>query len=397
MSDIFVARQPIFDDQLSAIGYELLFRAGEDDDTARFEDGDMATRNVVSAFAEIGIENLVGGRTAFINVSPDFLLADNTLPLPPDRVVVELLEGTTGTPELIETVHALRSKEYRVALDDFVPRPELEPLLSLADYVKVDALQHEPAALEEIVTMLAPHTARLVAEKVETHEMLEVCRELGFHHFQGHFLEQPKTIKTKVMPVNNAVRLQLLAKLADPEADFKELEVSISRDVGLSYKLLRYINSAYFGLRRRIDSIREATVMLGMMNIKKWATVMVLAGEDKPPELIVTALIRARMAELVAGEAGVRETDAYYTAGLFSVVDALMDMPMKNVLSALPFSDDMSDALLYKRGPMGDVLKAVVAHERGDRAWLNGAPTDLTVPYLKAVVLADEVGQALAA
>ena len=166
---------------------------------------------------------------------------------------------------------------------------------------------------------------------------------------------------------------------------------------GLSYKLLRYINSAYFGLSRKIGSIHEAIVLLGMLTVKKWASLMVMLGvEDKPHELIVTALIRARMCELIAEDTGQRATDTYYTTGLFSVVDALMDMPMQNVLKALPFSDDVSQALIYRRGEMGDVLKAVIAHERGERSTLNGSNTDLTVPYLKAVVLADEVGQALA-
>ena len=203
-----------------------------------------------------------------------------------------------------------------------------------------------------------------MAEKVETHEELEFCKSLGFHYYQGHFLCQPKLVTKRTVPTNRMAKLSLLAELNNPNADFDDLERIISRDVGLSYRFLRYINSAFFSLPHKVGSIRQALVLLGIGAVKKWATLLAMADiDDKPDELIVTALIRAKMCELVAATRPTREREEYFTVGLFSVVDALLDSPMDVVLSSLPLSDEAKEALQHHLGQKGFVLKAVLGYE----------------------------------
>jgi EAL and modified HD-GYP domain-containing signal transduction protein len=397
---MLVARQPIFDRQLRVASYELLFR-DDGADRAVIDDEDAATSQVLlGAFTEIGLKELVGERQAYLNVSSRFVIEGYALPLPKGQIVLELLERAAVTGELLDAIGGLRRDGYTIALDDFVLTEDTRSLLDLADVVKVDVLATPRTDLPEVLRCLRPSGAQLLAEKVETHEDFEFCHELGFDLFQGYFLCKPKIVRGRGISANRLSTLRLVGRLNEPWVEVGELEDLIAHDVGLSYRLLRYINSAFFGLRREITSVRQAVVLLGLDNIRRWATLLALASvEDKPVELLVTALTRARLCELLAP--GFRaDPGSLFTIGLFSVVDAIMDTPMGEVLESLPFAEDVRAALLRLEGPMGEALACALACERGDvvaaRAGAGGGVM-LGELYLEAAAWASQAADGLTA
>jgi EAL and modified HD-GYP domain-containing signal transduction protein len=332
-------------------------------------DNDEATSTVVvNAFTELGLDTVVGDRRAWVNVSREFVVSAMTYALPKERVVLELLEDQGADDELLAQLDLLRREGYTVALDDFTWAPEREPLLAHVDIVKVEVLGRDPEAVAEDVERLRPYGVTLLAEKLETREDYERCAALGFELFQGYFFCKPETLSARGVAPNRLSMLQLVAALQDPTVEFDQLETLIGRDVALSYRLLRYINSAFFGLRRECESIGRALTLLGLENVKRWSTLTNFAGiDDKPREVIVTGLTRARFCELAGprhfGEA---EPAQLFTLGLFSVIDAMMDAPMDEVLAKMPFPAEMNDALVSRSGPKGELLEAALRCERGD-------------------------------
>ena len=257
---------------------------------------------------------------------------------------------------------------FTIALDDFVWSPDSEALLEFARIVKVDVLAHSADELPELVRRLREGRPRLrlLAEKVETREDFDRCRELGFHSFQGYFFARPSRPRGRRLPSLHLSALSAMTELNKTE-DFDELHRIITRDAGLSIRLLRYANSAYLYLPRRVGSVHEGLVMLGAITVRRFALMVALAGaRDVPNELLVTALIRARMCQQLSGAGEGPEGDSYFTVGLFSVADALADAPMATVLEELPFRADIAQALLSGDGPLGEMLSSVMAYERGD-------------------------------
>lgn len=298
-------------------------------------------------------------------------------------------------------MRGLRRDGYRIALNGFVLSDATRALLRVADVVKIDIPATPRATLAVLASALAGLDVALLADGVQTHEDFEFCHELGFDLFQGYFFCKPKVAKGRGIPVNRLTTLRLVSSMNAPSVDMEHLEALITRDVGLSYRLLRYINSAFFGLRREVTSVRQALVMLGLDNIRRWATLLALAGvSDKPHELLVTALMRARFAELLGSTFGEPDEEALFTVGLFSVVDAIMDAPMEDVLGSLPFSEDVVRALLDHEGRMGEALHCVLACERGDiDAARSGPAADahLGSLYLTAAGWATAAGEGLTA
>jgi EAL and modified HD-GYP domain-containing signal transduction protein len=376
---VFIARQPIFDVGLDVVGYELLFR-GANQNAAIISDHHEATSTVViNTFTEMGLGSVVGDRRAWINVSRDFLLGGLARILPRSQVVLELLEDQAIDDTLLDALEDHRARGYTIALDDFAGSEAIAPALDHADIVKLDVLARERAALHEDVARLAERGIKLVAEKVETREDHEYCLGLGFELFQGYFFCKPERMEARSVAPNRLSVLQLVAALQDPRIEIAQLESLVSRDVALSYRLLRYINSAFFGLRREVDSIGRALMLLGIENVKRWATLSIFASVDeKPRELIETALVRARFCEL----AGEGNRDQLFTLGLFSVVDALMDAPMENVIDSMPFPEEMAAALVTHEGPKGELLETALRYERGDFVPRAG---ELGAAYLEAI------------
>ena len=370
MERVFLSRQPIYRSDMSVLGYELLFRDNEED-RASFTDGARATTQViVNTMMEIGMDEMVGRRLAFINFERTLLLGTCCESLPHERSILEILETVEPDQALIKRLHQLRAKGYRIALDDFVCAAPFSPLLDVADYVKVDLLATDWKEIEETVSRLRKYPVELIAEKVETREQFQRCKELGFDYFQGYFFCRPQNMSSRKLPVNRLAAVQLLTKLNDPDIKIPELEMAIGQNVSLSYKLLRYINSALCGLDRQVESIRHATVLLGLEKIRIWASLIVFSGfEDTPREVIVTGAVRARMSELLAADLRLPRPERYFLVGLFSVLDAILDRPLENALSSLSLSNDVAEALLHHKGELGAVLSCVKAFERHD--WTN--------------------------
>ena len=399
MQDIFIGRQPIFDRNLEVFAYELLFRSGIENRAGEF-DGDQATSQViVNAFIEIGLDHIVGTQLAFINLTRSFVTSSAPLPFPKERVVLEVLENIHPDAEVIAGVRSLVAQGYNVALDDFVFNENLRPLIEVANIVKIDLMSVSRDELKEHVDILRQYPAKLLAEKIETQDDFEYCKALGFDYFQGYFLSRPNVVQSQQLPPNRIAVLQLLSKLQNPDTDAAEIEQLISQDIALSYKMLRYINSAFFALPRKIDSIRQAVVYLGARAIKGWVTLLVVAGlGNKPAELVTQAMQRAKMCELLAQTAKRPHTESYFTVGLFSLLEALMDTPLDKILESLPFSEDIRNALLRQEGPYGEALACVIAYEKGDfnRAWFDRlAPSQMTDAYLASARWADQSASAL--
>jgi len=400
MSDIYIGRQPIYDRKLDVYAYELLFRAASDN-SAKFTDGDKATSDViVNTFLEIGLDNIVGNRLAFINLTRAFFVGEHTISLPRDRVVLELLEDIEADEEVINSVKRLSEQGYSIALDDFIYHESLQPLVQLADIVKIDIMSMSRDEIREHVQALRQHPLRLLAEKVETQEEHDYCMELGFDYFQGYFFAQPKVIRGQRLPNNRLAILKLLSRLQDPEITSKHLEELIAQDVAFSYRILRYVNSAAYAPPRKIESIHQAVVRLGLQTIKSWTALLAMSQVDnKPTELVVTAMIRGKMAEEMARALGADQQDSFFTVGLFSALDALMDNSMEEILTQLPLADHISQALLHKGGGLhGEVLNCVLAYERGE--WENLGCSELGTHrirncYLEAVQWANTACQQL--
>jgi c-di-GMP phosphodiesterase len=400
---VLVARQPILDTRLEVAGYELLFRtAGAGPGTAALvTDADRATSEVVvDAIGELGLDRLVGGRDAYVNVSRELLLAVRPLPLPPERIVLELLEDQDVDDDLVGVARELTRDGFTLALDDFVYRPDLEPLLGLARVVKVDVLALGHDGTLEQLERLRGRGLRLVAEKVETHEEFAFCRQAGFDLFQGYFFSRPELVRGRGVPAARLGAVATLAALQQAGDDFDRLEEVISRDVGLSYKVLRYANSAFVGARAPVGTVRAALVRLGARTVQQWATMLSLASiPDRPPELTTTGLLRAQTCRLLAGDDDRELADRCFTTGLFSVLDALLGVAMEDVLEMLPLDPQVAGALLHHRGPEGEALAAVLAFERGEPATGPAAGHDVravSAAYGEALGWTQDVAASLA-
>ncbi|MAE71667.1 MAG: signal transduction protein [Gemmatimonadetes bacterium] len=365
MSEVFVGRQPIFDRSQTVRAYELLFRSGERN-SAGAVDGNRATADVLAnTFTTIGLDQMAGHHPAFVNCTRELILGGTLMALPKQRIVLEILEDVHPDDELVAEVARLAEAGFMVALDDFVFSPAWTPLLRIAKIVKIDVLALSRAEINRQRRLLRTFGVRLLAEKVETQEDFRHFHDMGFDYFQGYFLSKPTVVRGRRMPSNRLMILELIARLADPDVDVEELESLIEADVGLSFKLLKYINSALFGLSKRVDSMRHAVVLLGLREIKRFATLGLIAGiEDKPAELLKVSLIRARMCEQIADALGRGGGETHFTVGLFSTADALMDAPMADVIASLPLSDDVKMALSDLSGPLSDVLRIAIACER---------------------------------
>ncbi len=397
--ETYVARQPIFNKRKNIYGYELLFREGMSNLFPGI-DGDTATSRVLSSsFLLIGMEKITGRRRAFINFTQDLLVNRVPLMFPRERTVVEILEDVEPEQDVINACREMAERGYCLALDDFFFRPEYMPLISLAKIVKIDFRSMPLEAISELVKKLSHNDVSLLAEKVETHEEFQKALEMGFVYFQGYFFSKPQVLKGKDIPTFKITLMQIMAELNREDFRFQELEKFISRDVGISYKLLRYINSAYFSRVQDISSIKQATVLLGERELRHFLslTAMTKLASDKPDELVRASIIRAKFCELMARKGGSTvKPSALFTLGLFSLIDAIMDDPMENLMKKLPLSEGINNALVYGRGELSHYLKLVVCYEKGD--WegvaemagiLGFVQEDLPLYYMESVYWAD--------
>ncbi len=371
---VVIARQPIFDRDYKVCAYELLFRGASHHPSADLKNfsADVATSRVINyAFLELGIERVIGKQTAFINLTRSFILCDEPIPMAQDQVVLEVLEDIEVDEELLNGIKQLKQQGYTIALDDFVYHNSLRPLIELASIVKVDVLDINETELREHVVELKKYDVKLLAEKVETLTDYELCFELGFDYFQGFFFCRPDIIESSPIPDNQIVLLQLIQKLQDSNVEFKEVEELISRDAGLTYKLLRLLNSAALALPRQINSIREGLIILGIRAIRTWTTLIAMSDLSYTPrELLDYALIRAKMCESLAGHYDC-SAESGFMVGLFSVIDAMLNRPMAEIIEPLQISDATKQALTHQQGDLGRLLKDVIHYEQGQWDEIN--------------------------
>jgi len=380
---LYVARQPILEPDGQVFGYELLYRA-DADELEGVPSKDLAAARVLSdAVLNVGLDTLTGGRPAFINLSRSLLLGEVARLLPSAAVVFELHDLVTVDALVVETCRRLSEDGYALALCDFVPGCDAEALLPYATFVKVDVLTTPAPMQRELLKYLAPSRVKLVAESVETAEIFEASKAAGYSFFQGHYFCLPKMCSAAAVRSRHVAYMQLLAALNRPGLGLSEVEDLIKHDVSLSYRVLRCINSAAFGVRREIHSIREALLLMGLAPIKSWASVWCMAGLNTggTSELVTVALVRARCCEILGEQLEAEEAQELFLIGLCSLLDAMLGKPLEDAIADLPLSPGARDAVLgMRRSPARSVLNAVIAYERG--AW------ELSADELKAAGLA---------
>jgi EAL and modified HD-GYP domain-containing signal transduction protein len=397
--EIAVVRHPIADARNVVVGYELRFGGAVDlGDTAM--DAKATSALLVEAFGDIGLERLAGRHPAWVSIARNFLIEIGSPPVRPDRAVLQI-KGYQAQEDLLQMLQSLSRSGYTIALDEWngdISR-NIEELMSLCSIVKVDVARWAPDDLPRILRIPRMQGALLVATNVGDQAAFERCKQLGFTYFQGEYFAQPRLFRHRGVATAGLGSLRRLAELTSGDVSFEDLERIIASDVGLSLKLLRYVNSAFFALPRTVSSVQEALNLLGVRTVRRWAMVMVISSiPDVPDELVALGLRRAHMCEILAGSASAEERETLFTIGLFSVADALLDIPMAEVLESLPFTDEIQDALLRRNGPKGELLAAVSAYERGEFPTLPAASPgpSLAGAYRSALEWADEATRVIA-
>lgn len=369
----FVARQPILDEHQRVCAYELLYRASGESRQFDGAEPAAATRSLLSnSLLTIGLDTLTAGKRAFINFPRELIVAEVAEMAPKDRVVIELLETVPPDAEVVAACKRLKTLGYQLALDDFVSRPGYEALLDLADIVKIDFRETTPEVQAELVNLAAGRKLSLLAEKVETDEEFRRARGLGYRYFQGYFFARPTVTNGKRPPGFQLNYERLLAEVYRPEVSFDRVAAVIKQELSLSYALLQYVNSACFGWSRRIESIQHAALLLGEQELQKWATLAIISAActNKPPELVVLSMVRARVCENLARAAQFPSSGCEpFMTGLLSLLAAIVDKPLEKLLSALASSKQMRAALLgpldYNE-PLSALYHAALAYEKGD-------------------------------
>ncbi len=372
--DAFLARQPIFNRDLTVYGYELLFRQG----TENFfheTDGDRATASLISDAVHLhSLEKLAGGRRLFINFTRNALLNDLYLMLPSATTVVEVLESLELDEDLLAA--CLRVKKYGclLALDDYVLDAQFDPLLSSLDILKVEfpALSQEQHS--QVLESSRHYGFHLLAEKVETPEQYQLAKDLGNHYFQGYFFCKPQMLRARRLPQSQLQCMRLLQLISESELDVDRAEELIRNDVALSYNLLRYLNSPVFGQQSEVTTVRRAITVLGREPLRKWISIVALQGlsQEKPPELTTTSLIRARFSELLGRRVLPSELAAEcFLVGMFSLLDAMLDQSMPEITKDLSLSDAARTALQGLESPLKRIVDLSIAMERGDWAQIS--------------------------
>ncbi len=393
--EVAVVRHPVADARNNVVGYELRFGGSVDlGDPAM--DAKAASALLVDAFGDIGLEQLAGRHPAWLTIARNFLVEIGPPPVRPDRAVLQIT-AYPAHDDLLAVLQQLGRSGYTIALDDYDGRGDLGDLMALCSIVRIDVARVGLEGLPHAIAAPRMQSALLVATNVADHATFAACRDLGFTYFQGEYFAQRRLFERTSAATAGLGSLRRLAELTSGDVSFEDLEQIIASDVGLSLKLLRYVNSAFFALPRTVSSVREALTLLGVRTVRRWAVVMAISAvPDVHDELVSLALRRARLCEMLGGSALPDERETLFTIGLFSVADALLDSPMAEVLDSLPFTEEIQLALLRREGPKGELLSAVVAYERGEFPNTQGPGVSLASAYRAALEWADDAGRAIA-
>jgi len=367
--EIFVARQPVFSGKKQVFGYELLFRNSLENMFPDI-DGNKATSTVLSnTFFTFGLHEILAGKPGLINFTRELILQKTPLLFPKEHIIIEVLEDIEPDPEVIESLRELKQQGFRIALDDFVYDPKFETMISLCSMIKFDIIATPLETLKPIIAQIkAHHHLTLLAEKVETYQEFELAKEMGFGLFQGYFFAKPEILSKKGISSNQISKMKLINEVGQKNINLVRVEELIKNDLSVSFKLLKFINSAYFSRPTAIDTIKDAMTFIGIDELKKFIHVVVISdlGENKPNELIRVSMIRARMCEQCGGMLKTHfTTDELFTIGLFSAMDAILDSSMADILINITFSDKIKDALLGKDKQYRQLHTLVTSFEKG--------------------------------
>jgi c-di-GMP-related signal transduction protein len=359
----YLARQPILDLRENVFGYELLFRGGSAGFLSAIN-SDRASMTTMDSSLLLGAASLTGGKRAFINCTRELLVSGLVTLLPADLTVLEVLEDVVPDLEVLQSCRKLRTQGYSLAMDDFIARDSGSPLLELVKYVKVDLRATTRSEQKTIARQLIRRGITLVAEKVETREDFDFVASLGYTFFQGYFFCRPVTLATRDIPTTAQTHLRLLQQSQAPELDILGLEKIIRPEVALCYRLLRYLNSAAFGLYP-VRSIRHALSLLGEREVRKWVALVTTAmlAQNKPAELVRMAMVRGHFCENFAPP---DKQEDYFLAGLFSLLEAMLDRPMDHLVHDLPISEPCRVALLGGDNHIAQAIRICQHCERAE-------------------------------
>lgn len=366
--DVLCARQPIFNTKNQIYGYELLYRSVTNTDKADFIDGDIATSELLlNACASINDDETLSQFPLFFNVTRNLLLSDSFFPVDANKAIIEILEDITVNEELTTQIYRLKRLGYQFALDDFTFDSRFEPLIPMVRFIKVDVLACDISQHEKDIQRIKAMGKVLIAEKIESLAVFEQCVALGFDLFQGYYLEKPQIVEGRKINANVNLALTIINELQQPDVSFDKLSYLVSKDPKLSYQLLRILNSPAQGLKREVSSLKQAVVFLGVVSLKKWVILIsLLQNSDVPDAFFTVLLTRARTCELLAKTIELKDADSYFTVGLFSGLDRVLNLEMSDVIKHLSIPKDVQDALLNRAGFKGETLSKVILLERAD-------------------------------
>lgn len=399
--ETFLARQPIVDAQHRLFAYELLFRRSLASVSAQITSQLQAGVEVISNTLCIGPDWLLHGKLAFINLDEATLMSDFVSLLPPHHVVYEILETVPVTPVLIARIQELRQHGYRFALDDFVALEEYRPLLPMVDFVKLDVLEQHPEKTVEIIALLKrSFTGQFIAEKVESHEMFELCRSCGIQYFQGYYFARPENLASRSIQPGQMAVLDLMNKVRTCE-DLADIEEPLRRNAALTLRLLRFANSAHTGLPQQIHTVRQALALIGLNTLYRWLALLLVTARSAPTNALAarTAVTRGRLCELLGQKRLDRQAqDELFMTGLFSLAEPLLDTPLARLLELLPMPAPVVQALIDRNGPYAPYLQLAEASERGDfeqiarfAAALACSPDEVNLAELQALTWAEDL------
>jgi c-di-GMP-related signal transduction protein len=379
-AQLYVARQPILSSNEQVYGYELLFRDGVED-YFRHTDADVASRSTLDTSILMGLDVLCDGRRAFINCTRETLLKDYVTLLPPAQVVVEVLESVPVDDLVKAACERLKEAGYTIALDNFIANDPRAELTQYADIIKVDLKGTSIAEQAALVKLYGKSGRHMLAEKVETREEFAICKKAGFSYFQGYFFRRPELLHAREIPKNQVNYLRLLQAISNDEIEVKEIEDIIKGEASLCYRLLRYLNSAAFAFSSEIHSVRHGLAILGEREVRRWVRLVAAlgAGQNKPSDLVLSALVRARYCELLGPKVPHGESDLFLV-GLFSLMDSILEMPMGVVLEGISLDHESRAVLLGQASKLAPIYQLMIAQEAANWAGVTELCARLKLP-----------------
>ncbi len=400
---VYTARQAIFNRKLNVVAYELLFRDGPNNAFPDVEQNAATAKLIVDSQFNMGLEQLTSGKKALINFPEKSLLQKTPSVLPADKVIIEILEDVSPNKAVYQAVRELFHLNYKFALDDYQHDARWEPFIKLCRLIKFDILQTPLQSIKaEVAQFKKLKHIKLLAEKVETQAEFEMAKAMGFDYFQGYFFCKPQIMTQTDIDYNPALIINLYNEILKEELNLEFIAKTIHEDTALTYKLLRFINSGLFPTKEEISSVKQGLVYLGVAHVRKFLSLILTAhlAKGKPSELIRLSVIRAHFCEIVATKIAPGLKEQAFLCGLFSLLDAILDKSMEDVLQQLPLNEDIKNALFGYNSPLLRILELVRAYESGSWYRMQKAASslrltdaDLPLFYAEAIKWADTLNQ----